>query len=64
MTTTVWITDEVKNQIDKIAGKNSVTQEGLVDVILRLSLWDDIKVNQAIVIMKAYNIRGAKKKKK
>jgi predicted transcriptional regulator len=64
MTTTVWITDEVKNQIDKIAGKNSVTREGLVDVILRLSLWDDIKVNQAIVIMKAYNIRGATRNEK
>ena len=59
MTKEVWITDEVKKKIDEIVAQHGLHKEGFIDAILRLSLWDDAKVNQAVIIVKAYGLQGA-----
>ena len=59
MTKAVAITEEVNKKIDDIVAQHGLHKEGFADAILRLSLWDDTKVNQAIMIVKAYGLRGA-----
>ena len=59
MTITVAITDEVNERIDEIVDKNDLYKEGFIDAILRLSLWDDSKVKQAVIVVKAYGLGGA-----
>ena len=59
MTITVAITNEVNDRIDEIVEEHDLYKEGFIDAILRLSLWDDAKVKQAVVVVKAYGLGGA-----
>lgn len=60
MTTTIDVTDEVNKKIDALYKKYGLpSKEGFVEAILRLSLWDDAKVDQAVMIVKAYGLKGA-----
>jgi len=59
MTKAIAITEEVNKKIDEIISKHGIHKEGFADALLRLSLWDETKVNQAIVIVKAYDLHGA-----
>lgn len=60
-TKTINITEDVNKKIDEIYKKQGIHKEGFIDAILRLSLWDDTKVNQAVMIAKAYGLQGATK---
>ena len=60
MTTTLDVADEVNKKIDTLYKKYGLpSKEGFVDAILRLSLWDDAKVEQAVMIVKAYGLKGS-----
>jgi hypothetical protein len=60
-TKTIDITEDVNKKIDEIYKKQGIHKEGFIDAILRLSLWDDAKVSQAVMIVKAYGLQGATK---
>jgi hypothetical protein len=61
MTTSVWITNEVNDKIDKIKTANGLFKEGFLDVLLKLSLSDPKMVDQAVWIAKTYKVPGAEK---
>jgi len=60
MTTSVAITNDVNEKIDEIKAKHKgLRKEGFVNAILKLSLWDDEKVKQAIAYAYADGNLGA-----
>jgi hypothetical protein len=60
MTTSIAITNEVNDRLNDIkANHKGLRKEGLVNAILKLSLWDDKKVEQAIADVYAKGNLGA-----
>ncbi len=57
----IWLTDEVKTIIDGLTTKQNISKEGFVDAILRLSLMDPVKVDQTVMLVKAYGLSGSTK---
>jgi hypothetical protein len=58
MSAQVYLSYEVNDMIDKIKNTHGITKEGFVDVLLRLSLSDSKKVDEAVIIVKAYAVPG------
>jgi hypothetical protein len=57
----IYLTDEVNKIVDSIKKAQGISKEGFVDAILRLSLSDSKKVEQAVMLVKAYGLTGASK---
>jgi len=55
----IWLTDEVTKLIDTVTSKQGISKEGFTDALLRLSLSDPLKVEQAVMLVKAYGLTGA-----
>ncbi|MGA2681869.1 MAG: hypothetical protein ABSF44_08730 [Candidatus Bathyarchaeia archaeon] len=58
MSAQVYLSYEVNDMIEKIRNTQGMSKEGFVDLLLRLSLLDAKRVDEAVAIAKAYNIPG------
>jgi len=51
MTKNVWITDKIKNDLDKLAKNKNIRIEGLTCVLLRLALLDEFFIERALKLI-------------
>jgi hypothetical protein len=54
----VWLTAKIKRKLDETAKLKSVTEEGLANVLLALSLCDEEKVTQAVNLINMWELGG------
>jgi len=54
----VWLSDRVKEDLERIAKEHKVSQEAIANVILRLTFSDDQEVRKVINLIKSANLGG------
>ena len=55
----VWIADKVKDDLTRVAKENSVTQEAIATVGLRLLMSDEQRLKTVINFIKSSSLGGA-----
>ena len=55
----IWVTDKIHAKITEKAEALDLTQEGLAGVLLLLSVSNETILNQAIDLMKTYDLGGS-----
>lgn len=54
----VWLTKRIDAKLEELKDKHHVYKEGMGNILLLLAMSDDNLVNQAVNIIKTWNIKG------
>jgi hypothetical protein len=57
LTKQVWITDKIKDDLDKLANAKNIPVEGLTCVLLRLALSDDAFVERVLKLIEKCDLK-------